>query len=136
MSSLLADSFSNPYASPPPVAQPTPIVSQSAAKPGSLGIILPGFVLLLVGYLTSNLFLISDLYKLGLGPNANATPSPFAMLVRTAPEQWLLYGLFAAAFIAGAVLGVHALVLQSSVKQGASMGGLKPPPGRPLCAAT
>ena len=66
--------------------------------------ILGGFVLLLGGYFTSNLFLISDLYHVGMGPGGRAIPSPLAAAFTTAPQQWGLYVACAAAFVAGTVM--------------------------------
>lgn len=103
MSSPTADYFANPYAAP----QDAPIVAEvveTPARPGSLGLILGGFVLLLVGYLTSNLFAIADLYGLGMGPGGQQIPSPLAGVFTTPLEQWLFYLLTASAFIAGAVM--------------------------------
>src|SRR4029079_7825428 len=90
MSAVLADSVSNPYATPRIEAAPAPVAAP-AKKPGSLGMIFGGFVLLLLGYFTSNLLLISDLYKIGIGPNGQPVPSPFAMATTTPAVQWLLY---------------------------------------------
>ena len=103
MSSIFADNFPNPYSSPRAAA-----LRASSACPrkraGSVGIIFGGFVLLLGGYFTSNLFLISDLYHVGMGPGGEAIPSPLAAAFTTAPQQWGLYMACAAAFVAGAVM--------------------------------
>src|SRR5262245_375347 len=105
MSTTFADAFENPYASPSstPKAPPAPAPA-AKAKPGSLAIIFPGFILLLVGYLCSNLFLISDLYQVGFGPGGKVIPSPFAMAFQTPAQQWMVYLATASAFVAGAVM--------------------------------
>jgi hypothetical protein len=103
MSTLLADQVQNPYASPgleggrPPAAVKPTVV-------GSLAMVFGGFFLVLLGYFTSNLFLIGDLYKVGMGPDGQSISSPFALFATTPVEQWLLYALCASAFIAGAVM--------------------------------
>src|SRR5687768_3114420 len=103
MSTAFADSLQNPYASPAQEIRPA-AVAAAAEKPGSLALFFLGFILLLGGYFTSNIFLISDLYNVPFGPNGKAIPSPFASAAGTAPQQWLLYAAFAAAFVVGAVL--------------------------------
>jgi hypothetical protein len=103
MSTYVADSASNPYASPSPVESLAPAEAATPA-PGSLAIIFPGFLLLFVGYITSNLFLIGDLYHLSIGPNDQAVASPFSLIAHSPLEQWLLYTLCAMAFVAGAVM--------------------------------
>jgi hypothetical protein len=104
MSVVLADNISNPYTSPRASGAPLPAPAAPVTKPGSIGIVLGGFVLLLLGYFTSNLFLISDLYHIGMGPDGKAIPSPLAAVFTTAPQQWGMYALCAAAFVAGAVM--------------------------------
>jgi hypothetical protein len=101
-----AESVFNPYASPP---AEEPIIRAELAKlepqPGSLVIIFPGFILLLVGYLASNIFAIADLYQVGFGPGGEVIPSPFAGALGEGPAgAWLLYGLFATAAVAGCIL--------------------------------
>jgi hypothetical protein len=103
MSTPAADFFANPYASP---QDAPPIVAEVASppeKPGSLGIILGGFVLLLVGYITSVLA-IADLYGLGMGPDGQPTPSPLAEVFTSPIQQWLFYVLTGSTFVAGAVM--------------------------------
>jgi hypothetical protein len=104
MSTLLADKDQNPYASPRLESGPAPSPPTPVAKPGSLVIILVGFMLVLGGYLTSNLFLISDLYQVGFGPDGKVLSSPFAAAFSTPGQQWMLYAACAAAFIAGAIM--------------------------------
>jgi hypothetical protein len=104
MSISFADAAQNPYASPSLEASSAPVETAPSPTPGSLAIIFPGFVLLLVGYFMSNLLLIGDLYHIGMGPQGQVVASPLAAICRTAPEQWLLYVLCAAAFVAGAVM--------------------------------
>jgi hypothetical protein len=102
MSTHVAD-FENPYASP----QSNPIAAELAApaeRPGSLLLIIGGFVLLLVGYLASNLFAIADLYGLGMGPNDEQIPSPLASVLTTPAQQWIFYFVTGSAFVAGAVM--------------------------------
>jgi hypothetical protein len=98
------DQLNNPYASPrlesSTAAQPQTV----AAKPGSVVIILLGLVLVLVGYLASNLFMISNLYQVGFGPDGQVVPSPFVAAGTTPLVQWLIYAAFAAAFVGGAVM--------------------------------
>ncbi len=104
MSSALPNFAENPYASPQTNCPPPPNIPAAAAKPGSVGMVLGGLVLMLVGYLASNLFLISDLYHLGFGPNGEAIPSPLGMAVQSPAQLWMIYAGFAAAFVAGAVM--------------------------------
>lgn len=104
MSVVIAEIVENPYASPSVESRSTPITATPVTKPGSLAIILAGFVLLLAGYFTSNLFLIADLYHIGFGPNGKVIASPLAAAFNTPAQQWMLYVAFAAAFIAGAVM--------------------------------
>ena len=66
--------------------------------------ILPGFFLLLVGYLTSNLFVIGDLYQLGFGPDDKPIESPFKQLFSSPSQEWGLYCLCAGAAVAGCVM--------------------------------
>ncbi|HEX5103903.1 MAG TPA: hypothetical protein VFV87_08845 [Pirellulaceae bacterium] len=95
----------NPYASPP---LDEPIIRAELAdekpKPGSLPLIFLGFILLLVGYLASNIFAIADLYQIGFGPGGEVIPSPLADVFSTPGWQWLFYGICAAATIAGCIL--------------------------------
>ena len=56
------------------------------------------------GYFVSNIFLISDLYKVGFGPNGEVIPSPFAQNLQTPFQQWTLYIVSAAATVAGFVM--------------------------------
>jgi hypothetical protein len=103
MSTPFADLFVNPYAAP----QDAPIVAevvQEPPKPGSISLILGGFVLLVVGYLTSNLFAIADLYGLGMGPGGQQIPSPLGGVLTTPLQKWLFYVATASACIAGAVM--------------------------------
>ena len=103
MSSPLADLFVNPYSSP----QPEPVAAEVVSapdKPGSLGLIMGGFVLLLLGYLASNLLAIADLYGLGMGPHGQQTPSPLAGVFTTPLQQWAFYIVSGSAFVAGAVM--------------------------------
>lgn len=72
-------------------------------KPGSFLIVSLGFVLLLGGYFVS-IFIISDLYQVGFGPNGEAIPSPFAASLETPIQQWMLYGVSALATIAGLIM--------------------------------
>jgi len=104
MSVALADLAQNPYASPNTVAVPAPAAPAADASPGSLVLIILGFVLVLVGYITSNFFLISDLYHVGFGPGGKDIPSPFASVFSTPALQWMLYLACALAFVAGAVM--------------------------------
>jgi hypothetical protein len=104
MSVALADLADNPYASPSAVAAPAPAAPAADARPGSLVLIVVGFVLVLVGYITSNFFLISDLYHVGFGPGGKEIPSPFAPVFSTPALQWMLYLASASAFVAGAVM--------------------------------
>jgi hypothetical protein len=103
MSTAFAESFQNPYASPAPESRPAP-AAIPAEKPGSIAIFFAGFILLLGGYFTSNIFLIADLYHVPFGPNGKAIPSPFAASFSTAPQQWMLYAACAAGFVAGVIL--------------------------------
>ena len=103
MSTVVADSFQNPYASPVPETRPAP-ATVPAEKPGSLGLIFGGFVLLLAGYFTSNLFLIFDLYHVPFGSDGQVIPSPLAAAASTAAQRWLLYVVCASAFVSGAVM--------------------------------
>jgi len=102
MSAVIADSVSNPYATPrvATVPAPAPVASN---KPGSFPIIFGGFVLLLLGYFTSNLLVIAELYKIGMGPDGTAPP-PLAALQLTPAQGWMFYIASAAAFIVGAVM--------------------------------
>jgi hypothetical protein len=102
MSAVLADSVPNPYAMPRVATIPASAPVQ-ASKPGSLGIIFSGFVLLLLGYFTSNLLVISELYKIGMGPDGSSPP-PLAALELTPAQGWMFYIASAAAFVAGAVM--------------------------------
>src|SRR5439155_7189687 len=102
MSAVLADSVPNPYATPRVQTVPAP-APVAANKPGSLPIILGGFVLLLLGYFSSNLLVIGDLYKISMGPNVHA-PSPLAVAEMTPAQEWMLYIAATAAFVAGAVM--------------------------------
>jgi hypothetical protein len=104
MSNVFADVIPNPYVSPRLETAPASAPVAAVAKPGSIGMILGGFVLVLVGYLMSNIFVISDLYHVGFGPDGKVIPSPFASVFSTAPQQWTLYFVCATAFIAGAVM--------------------------------
>src|SRR5262245_29188069 len=92
----------NPYASPQPCEVPQPARPQpEKSQPGSLALILGGFFLLLVGYLTSNLLVIGDLYHLGFGPDNEPIASPLAALFSSPAQEWGLYCLCAGATIAG-----------------------------------
>jgi hypothetical protein len=103
-SSSLDSSLHNPYASPQPCADSRPAPAEAAKPaPGSLFAILGGFALLLVGYFTSNLLVISDLYHIGFGPDGDI-PSPLAAFFKTPGQQWAMYCLSAAATIAGCIL--------------------------------
>jgi hypothetical protein len=102
MSSSFTGYAENPYASPQGLSEVD--VKPETAKPGSLAIVFGGFVLLLVGYLTSNLFLISDLYNVPFGPDDKPVPSPFAIAFTSPAALWGAYSLGAAAAIAGAVM--------------------------------
>jgi hypothetical protein len=104
MSTMLADRVPNPYASPGLERTPAPAPTKPTTAVGSLAMVFGGFILVLAGYFTSNLFLIGDLYKIGMGPEGKPIASPFALLGTTPVEQWLLYALCASAFIAGAVM--------------------------------
>jgi hypothetical protein len=104
MSTLLADSASNPYASPAPVVTAEKPKEELKVNMGSVGIILGGLVLMLVGYLTSNLFLMSDLYHIGMGPDGKEMPSPFAAALTSPAQLWLVYILCASACVVGAVM--------------------------------
>ena len=100
-----ADSLFNPYASPAPVEAPIQAeLVEPKPKFGSLAIIFLGFILLLVGYLTSNILAISDLYQIGMGPDGEATASPFAVFGTSPAAQWLFYAVCASAAIAGCIL--------------------------------
>src|SRR5688572_6612578 len=103
MSTAFGNSFENPYASPVPENRPA-AAAAPAEKPGSLGVFFAGFILLLGGYFTSNIFLIADLYHVPFGPNGKVIASPFAETFSTAPQQWMLYAACAAAFVAGVVM--------------------------------
>jgi hypothetical protein len=98
---ILANPYASPAAAPPPPPAPA---EQSTPRHGSLACIIPGFLLLLVGYLASNFFAIADLYHVGFGPNGQFIPSPLAGVCTTPFLQWLFYGLAASAAIAGCVL--------------------------------
>ena len=107
MQTEFSSSSDNPYASPVGIPQTTENAAgptQEANRTGSLALIFLGFVLLLGGYLTSNIFAISDLYQLGFGPEGEVIPSPFALLFTTPAQQWLFYALAASAAIVGCVL--------------------------------
>ena len=104
MSVALADLADNPYASPSTVALPVPAAPAADTRPGSLVLIIFGFVLVIAGYLTSSFFLISDLYHVGFGPGGKEIPSPFAPMFSTPALQWMLYLAAASAFVAGAVM--------------------------------
>jgi hypothetical protein len=101
----IARIIGNPYASPAatPEAPPAPA---EPAKPqhGSLACIFPGFLLLLVGYLASNVLAVADLYHVGFGPDGEFIPSPFSVVLTTPFLQRLFYALTASAAIAGCVL--------------------------------
>jgi len=99
----IAKILANPYASPTPDASPAP-VQPAASQHGSLACIIPGFLLLLVGYLASNVLAIADLYHVGFGPDGQFIPSPLAGVFTTPFLQWLFYALTASAAIAGCVL--------------------------------
>ena len=104
MLSSLDPSLHNPYASPQSCVDCQPMPADSAKPaPGSLFAILGGFALLLVGYLTSNLLVISDLYHIGFGPDGDV-PSPLALVFKTPGQQWAMYCLSAGATIAGCIL--------------------------------
>ncbi|MCI0358120.1 MAG: hypothetical protein L0211_06540 [Planctomycetaceae bacterium] len=103
MDSDIARIIGNPYASPAPTPEPAP-AEQPKPQPGSLAIIFPGFILLLVGYLTSNVFAVADLYHVGFGPQGEFIPSPFASAFTTPLAQWLFYAVAAGAAIAGCVV--------------------------------
>lgn len=90
----------NPYASPAALPEPPP-VEQAPAREGTIGLIIAGVALLLMGYFTSNLFAIDDLYGIGLGPRGQ---SPLAGVFTTPAQQWLFYVLTASAAAAGCVL--------------------------------
>jgi hypothetical protein len=101
-----ADSPPNPYVSPLP---DVPIVQAELVddkpKLGSLSIIAVGFGLLLIGYLSSNVFAIADLYQVGFGPDGEVIPSPFAAFFGDKPAaQWLFYAVCASAAIGGCIL--------------------------------
>jgi hypothetical protein len=104
----IAKIIGNPYASPAPPPPPPPEeVPQWPApkpKPGSLFVIFPGFILLLVGYLASNVFAIADLYHVGFGPNGQFIPSPLAGVCTTPLLQWLFYVVTASAAIGGCLM--------------------------------
>ena len=104
--STAADSLLNPYTSPPadePIIRAELVTDQP--KFGSLPIVVGGFVLLLAGYLASNVFAIADLYQIGFGPGGEVIPSPFAgFLGEGAAGAWLFYGLCASAAVLGCVL--------------------------------
>src|SRR5207249_1027047 len=53
---------------------------------------------------TSNLFLVSDLYHVGFGPNGEVIPSPLALAFHTPAQLWMVYVAFAGAFVAGSVM--------------------------------
>lgn len=94
----------NPYASPSAAPQAQQTAEPVAPRQGSLAIIIPGFLLLLVGYLTSNLFAVGDLYGLGYGPGGEPIPSPLAEVFKTPMQQGLFYAITAAATIAGCIM--------------------------------
>src|SRR5438105_881158 len=104
MSGFAAAEQLNPYASPTIDAAREPAAARPAAKPGSVAIVLSGLVLLLVGYFTSNLLVMAELYDIDWGPGASNAPSPFASVLPTAMHQWLAYAVAAAAFVVGAVM--------------------------------
>lgn len=103
MSVPSADLLPNPYASPEFAAAEEATTPQPA-RHGSIPLILTGFFLLLLGYLTSNLFAIADLYGLGMSPDGEAIPSPLSMVFTTAFQRWMFYLATGAAFVSGAVL--------------------------------
>jgi len=95
----------NPYASPQVCETPHRAqLQQEKPQPGSLALILGGFFMLLIGYLTSNLFVIGDLYHLAFGPDNQHIASPFAALFSSPAQEWGLYCLCAGATIAGCVM--------------------------------
>jgi hypothetical protein len=104
MSMPLLENFPNPYVSPRSAVTPVAAPAVQPIRPGSIGITVGGFVLLLLGYFASNLFVISDLYHIGFGPDGKVIPSPLASIASTAPQQWMLYAACAAAFVTGAVM--------------------------------
>jgi hypothetical protein len=104
MSTFLANQFPNPYASPQAATAPAAKPATPANKPGNIGIVLGGFVLLFAGYIISNIFVISDLYHMPMGPDKEFIPSPFSPLFTTPAQQWTFYVVCAAAFVAGAVM--------------------------------
>ena len=102
MSAPSADLLANPYASPE--LAPIEASAKPAPEHGSVILIMAGFFLLLVGYLTSNLFAIADLYGLGMGPEGETVPSPLSLVFTTPFQRWMFYIVSGAAFIGGAVL--------------------------------
>jgi hypothetical protein len=103
MSAPSPDLLANPYSSPQFAAPEAPPAVEPAPH-GSVGLILTGFFLLLVGYLTSNLFAIADLYGLGMGPAGEQVPSPLSAVFTTPFQRWMFYVATGAAFVSGAVL--------------------------------
>jgi hypothetical protein len=105
MSSGFATAATNPYATPQCLSEAAD-ASPAAAKTkhGSLAIVFAGFLLVLGGYFTSNIFLIADLYHVPFGPNGKVLSSPFAATFSTPAQQWMLYGACAAATIAGCIM--------------------------------
>ena len=102
MSASPADLVANPYASPE--FAPAEAPAKETPQHGSVALIMTGFVLLLVGYLTSNLFAIADLYGLGMGPEGEVIPSPLSLVFTTPFQRWMFYVVSGAAFVVGAVL--------------------------------
>jgi hypothetical protein len=128
-----ANSYVNPYTSPPadvPIIQAE--LAEDRPRHGSLAIIFLGFGLLLIGYLTSNVFAIFGLYEIGVGPQGDAVPSPLAGLCTTPAAQWMFYGLCAS----GAVLGCILIGSQNFNPLAAVMFFLCPIVGLVFLAAT
>lgn len=101
----IAKILANPYASPAEVAEPAPQPAAPVVPQfGSLAIVFPGVLLLLVGYLASNLFALGDIFGLGFGPEGKPIPSPLAGVLTTPGQQWLFYAVAGAAAIVGAVM--------------------------------